>query len=108
MVRLISILGRVPLLRLRAALLPIFAVLTLAACQQVDKVDTGKAEEEIKRGLSAQTGDKLDSVDCPDDVEAEKGGVFRCAVTASDGSKLRVKVTQVDDEGGVRWELAGS
>ena len=81
------------------------ASIVLVGCQQVDRVDTGRAEQDIKRGLSARTGAKLNSVDCPDDVEARKGDVFRCTATASDGSKVRVKVTQVDDEGGVRWEL---
>jgi uncharacterized lipoprotein len=88
-----------------AAVLAASVVLVLAGCQQVDRVDTGEAEQDIKRGLSARTGAKLRSVDCPDDVEARKGDVFTCTAIASDGSKVRVKVTQVDDEGGVRWEL---
>jgi uncharacterized protein DUF4333 len=103
-----SILARTMVLRRLMSALAMSAAIALVACEQVDKVDTEKAEQEIKRGLSAETGAKLESVRCPDDVEAQKGGVFRCTVTASDGSKVRVKVTQVDDHGGVRWELAGS
>jgi hypothetical protein len=83
------------------------AVLLFAGCQQVDRIDTREAEQDIERGLSARTGAKLRSVDCPDEVEARKGDVFTCTATASDGSKVRVKVTQVDDQGGVRWELGG-
>jgi hypothetical protein len=36
------------------------------------------------------------------------GDTFVCVATAPNGDRLRIDVTQVDDEGAVTWELAGS
>jgi hypothetical protein len=79
----------------------------LSACSVDKQVDTHRAEEEIKRSLASQTGDQVRSVRCPDEVKAEKGRRFRCRAVASDGSRIPVVVTQTDDDGGVRWRVAG-
>jgi hypothetical protein len=78
----------------------------LAGCGLKKEVDTTRAEATIKRGLVAQTGDELRRVNCPSDVEAKQGDVFRCVAVASDGSRIPIRVTQVDGEGGVRWQIA--
>lgn len=84
------------------------AVLAVAGCSVKKEIDTQRAESEIKRELAAQTGAPLSRVRCPEEVEAKKGDVFRCVAIASDRSRIPVRVTQIDDEGGVRWKIAGS
>ena len=71
-------------------------------------LNTDNVETEIKRGLTEQTGTNVKSVDCPDDVEAKKGENFECEATSDAGQKQRVKVTQLDDDGNVRWSAQGS
>jgi hypothetical protein len=78
----------------------------LAACGDA-KLDTDRAEAAIRSGITRQTGVKIDSVRCPDDVEARKGETFRCVASASNGQRARVEVTQRDDEGSVSWRLVG-
>jgi len=48
---------------------------------------------------------KIDTVRCPDEVEARRGDTFNCVARASNGQRARVEVTQRDDEGGVSWRL---
>ena len=78
----------------------------LAACGEA-KLDTDRAEAAIRAGITRQTGVKIDSVRCPDDVEARKGDTFRCLARASNGQRARVEVRQRDDEGTVSWRLLG-
>lgn len=68
-------------------------------------LDTDTIENEIAQGIEEQTGISVQSVECPDDVDAEAGNTFRCTATADDGSTAPVRVTQQDDEGNVEWEL---
>ena len=77
----------------------------LAGCGLRKQVDTARAEQEIKRGLSASTGAEVRSVRCPSKVEARKGDVFRCRALAVDGSRIPIRVTQIDGDGGVRWRI---
>jgi hypothetical protein len=93
--------------RALGALAVAVAALGLAACSVDKQVDTDRAEAEIKRSLSAQTGDRVRSVRCPDEVKAQKGERFRCVATVSDGSRVPIVVRQTDDDGGVRWNVAG-
>ena len=82
-------------------------VVGLAACGE-PKLDTEKAESAIRSGITRQTGVKIDSVRCPDDVEARRGETFRCVALASNGQRARVEVRQRDDEGSVSWRLVGT
>ena len=75
-----------------------------AGCGEA-KLDTGKAESAIRAGITRQTGVKIESVRCPDDVEARRGETFRCTARASNGQRAAVEVTQRDDEGSVSWRL---
>ena len=70
------------------------------------KLDTDKAEPAIRAGITRQTGVRIDSVHCPDDVEVQRGGRFRCEAVAADGQRAAVEVTQRDDEGNISWRLA--
>jgi hypothetical protein len=69
------------------------------------KLDTDRAESAIRKGITRQTGVKIDSVRCPADVEAREGDTFRCVARASNGQRARVEVTQRDAEGSVSWRL---
>jgi hypothetical protein len=62
-------------------------------------------ERQIKDELRSQTGVTPTSVDCPQDVPAEKGDTFRCTAVADDGSVATITVTQANDQGNVRWEV---
>jgi uncharacterized protein DUF4333 len=80
--------------------------LLATACGQ-SNLDTSGLEDQIDKTLSDRTGFTIKSVRCPDDVEAKKGGTFRCTVTTARGERAVVDVTQTDDKGGVTWKLAG-
>ena len=82
----------------------------VGGCKNLDharKLDTTGAEQAIKRGVERDFGAQLVSVKCPPTVETGKGKTFRCVGKASDGSRLHFKVTQTDDEGDVKWDIAG-
>ncbi len=74
----------------------------LASCSSV--IDETKVESSIKSGAAAQLKIKVDSVDCPSNIEAKKGNTFTCTIKA-EGDSAKIKVTQQDDQGSVRWEL---
>ena len=71
-------------------------------------IDTENLEEQIAQGLKAQTGVTAESVNCPEDVEAEAGATFECTAEAEGGGMATITVTQVDDKGNVRWELTST
>lgn len=71
-------------------------------------LDTDKLEGEIRSSVQRQLEEQVGiSVDCPGDVDAEEGDVFRCTLTLPNGEEREVVVRQTDDDGNVRWELAG-
>lgn len=72
-------------------------------------LDTDKLESEIRSSVQRQLEERAGiSVDCPTDVDAEEGDVFRCTLKLPNGEEREVVVRQTDDDGNVRWELAGS
>ena len=75
------------------------AAAALTACGG-KTIDSGELEGELKRQLGADAGVEPRSVDCPDDIEAEKGKKFDCTLTAPNGEEVRVEVTLTNDEGG--------
>jgi hypothetical protein len=79
----------------------------LAGCGE-QKLDTGKAESAIRAGIARQTGLEIESVRCPNEVEAKRDGHFRCMAIAANGDRASVRVTQRDDQGTVTWKLVGS
>ena len=89
----------------RARYLVVIAALALAGCGGEDTLDGGDIESEVVPQIEDQTGTRDVAVECPDDVEAEEGAVFECDITAEGGIKAKLKVTQEDDEGNVRWEI---
>ena len=71
----------------------------LAGCGE-KTIETGELEAELKSQLGADAGVEPRSVECPDDIKAEKGKKFDCTLTAPNGEEVRVEVTLTNDEGG--------
>jgi hypothetical protein len=80
------------------------ASIALTACGEA-KIDTEEAEATIRAGITRQTGVEIEAVRCPDNVEAKRGGRFRCIAVAKNGDRGAVQVTQRDDEGTFTWKL---
>jgi major membrane immunogen (membrane-anchored lipoprotein) len=70
----------------RVGALAIALVLLVVGCGEtvLDEADT---EATIKQDVERATGQKVDSVDCPSDVEVKKGTTFECVVTFKDGKR---------------------
>ena len=86
--------------------------LCLAACGEDENTETRLLDiEPIERGIAREIerdrpGTRVVSVSCPDDVELKKGGKFTCRVRGSKRGEVAVAtVTQVDDEGRVRYRI---
>lgn len=84
-------------------LLPV--LLAVGACGTTT-VDTDKGEAFIGTTVEKQVGASVESVECPEDVEAKKGDTFECEVTGADGTAGPAKVIQKDDKGNVRVSAA--
>ena len=80
--------------------------LSAAGCGKAE-LDVERAEAALKSRITRQTGVEIDTVRCPQDVEAQRGDTFRCVAVASNGQRARVEVTQRDDAGNVSWRLVG-
>ena len=78
------------------------AAVALGACG-TQQLDTAEAEKTIGNRLGEQAGTKV-TINCPDDVEIKKGDTFNCQAKARNDT-AKVKVTQLDDEGNVRWRV---
>lgn len=63
-------------------------------------IDDQKAEGAIQDNLEADGDLKVRSVDCPSDVDVEKGATFRCEIVSSAGQKataiLRIRNEDAD------------
>jgi hypothetical protein len=69
--------------------------------------------DQLERRLGHQLSERLGVsgivATCPDDVEVSKGATFACTARAPDEDvALRIVVTQLDDDGNVTWEIAGT
>jgi uncharacterized protein DUF4333 len=90
--------SKAPRARALLALLLVIAVGVLAAGCGGD-VNSKKAQNEIKKGLAAQTKGDVKFVKCPEGVKAQKGGTFQCEAL------IPVTVTQIDANGSLRWQI---
>ena len=89
----------VHLLRVRRALPILLAALAAAGCGG-ETIDAADVEDLIREGAANER--VIESVRCPEDVEADKGDRFDCRIEISDGSQEAVTVEQLDEEGSVR------
>jgi uncharacterized protein DUF4333 len=80
-------------------LLAITLALALAGCGGGTVIDPEAAEEDIRAGFATRDI-TVTSVDCPSDVDAEKGGTYECEAETSEGD-FRVIYRQLDDDGSV-------
>jgi len=53
-------------------------------------LDATKTEEQLQASLSKSLGEKVSSVDCPSDIEVEKGKTFSCSVKMQKGEDQTV------------------
>jgi hypothetical protein len=88
-------------------------VLAFAGCGSEEederKLDTAQVERGIADGIEKdRPGTRVVEVSCPDDIEIEKGAKFTCRVRGAEpGQEAIATVTQVDDEGRVRYRVPG-
>jgi hypothetical protein len=72
-------------------------------------LNADQLERRLGRQLSERLGVSEIEATCPDDVEVSKGATFACTARAPDEDVgLRIVVTQLDDDGNVTWEIAGT
>ena len=95
---------------MRTLFLPVVllaAGVALTGCSE--RVDTGKAEKEIKAGYEKQVPTaKVRSVDCPDEIDAKKGTKASCDMALVNGVLLDVSLEVIEpDEPRVRWVVVG-
>jgi hypothetical protein len=81
------------------------AMALLAAACGPAVLDDGKLQDTIATDFAKQTNVEVQTVDCPDDQKISQGASFNCTLTAADGTKYTIKVTQTDDKGNVHWAV---
>ena len=91
---------------------PLTAACVLAAALAVgcgtQKLDIENAEKTIGKRLGQEAAGAKVLVDCPNEVEIKRGDTFNCRATAEGKKPATVRVTQLDDEGRVRWVVTGN
>jgi len=87
----------------RAAIAAIaaMAALGLAACGTV--IDDGKAEDAVQASVEKDLNVKVQSVDCPGDVDVKKGKTFDCEVVAVNGDKSTATLKILNDDADVAF-----
>ncbi len=96
------------MLKLVKPMMAVLVALMFAACSFSfggTSLDMDKIQDEISSGIEEQTGVVIESVECPEEVDAEEGESFTCDVTAEDGTTAVVQVDQTDSDGNVTWEI---
>jgi hypothetical protein len=74
----------------------LIAPLLLAGCSQTVTVREPQLEEDISRQLETTSGNAPDAVDCPGDLEADRGNDVRCTVVRGEEQRaVTVTVTGV-------------
>jgi len=79
--------------------LAIAVALTAAGCGGGTVIDPGAAEEDIRAGFAARDA-TVTSIDCPSDVDAERGGTYECDAASSRWANSAT-YRPCDDEGSV-------
>jgi len=93
-------------MRTRLLLTPALAAALFAGCSVGSNIDSDKAEEEITKGFEQQVpGSEVKTLDCPDDVDAEKDQKATCDITLADGKKGTVNVRVLNEDGDIRWSV---
>jgi len=66
-------------------------------------VDTNLVESTVKEQFAEQTGIRVRSVDCPNNVPVEVKRTFNCTVTATNRKTIEAVITQTNEEGAFSW-----
>jgi Domain of unknown function (DUF4333) len=90
-------------MRVRTSLVVAVLAVAATACTQV--LDEASLEESLTQQVEENLDEDGITVDCPGDVEVERGGVFTCTATGADGAVATIEVTQTDDDGSVEWRF---
>lgn len=94
---------------LRFALVLLAAALVISGCggskEEEPRLDANKAAGAISEGVKEQLDVDL-RVTCPDDVLLAKEREFTCEGEGGDSETIKIKATQVDDEGNITWNAA--
>lgn len=87
-----------------AALLAV-PLLLVSACSG-GSVERAEVEKQTKAQLEKNGAYDVDSVECPDDLDATEGKTMTCKVTLADGMKLdaALEVSSVKD-GQATWDV---
>lgn len=88
--------------RLFAIALVATAALGLAACGGT-VIDDQKAEDAIQTSLESDGKIKVDTVDCPSDVDVKAGETFECEVVSMGGEKATVTLKIRNDDADVSF-----
>jgi hypothetical protein len=72
-------------------------------------LDDDQLERQLAREISRQLEIPAIVVECPDGVEVSSGSTLDCSARAPGQTVgLRIRVTQLDDDGNIAWEFAGA
>lgn len=91
-----------------ALALLLFVSVAVGSCA-ARTLNLDQLEGRLARQLSSRLGVDGIVAECPERIEVRKGSTFSCAARApGEDLRLRVDLTQLDDEGNVSWEIAGT
>jgi hypothetical protein len=86
----------------------VVAALALVGCGET-VIDSTKTEEALEANLSKSLNEKVASVDCPSDVEVEKGKTFNCSVKLEKGEAQTATLEILNEDADVSvTDLRGS
>ncbi len=77
------------------------AAILMSGCDET-VIDANKAEPAIRFDVQEATKTKIDSVECPEDVEVVPGKRFSCKVVASDGAVAIAEGEILNEDADVR------
>jgi hypothetical protein len=64
-------------------------------------IDDAKTEGAIQHNLETSLNKKVKEVDCPSDVDVEKGATFDCSVTLTDGKEETAELKILNEDADV-------
>ncbi|PXY30949.1 DUF4333 domain-containing protein [Prauserella muralis] len=93
----------------RLLLVPVFVALAVAGCsaevKTENKVSPENLQTSVADALEKQVGQRPESIDCPEGIDAEQGAKARC-VLEHQGTRYGVSVTVTSAEGGnVKYDV---
>ncbi len=102
--RIIGGAGNVPAMdgRTRLLLVPLLAGGILMSGCAGTVIDANKAEPAIRFDVQEATNTKVESVDCPEDIEVVAGTRFTCRVFAADGAVAVAEAEILNEDADVR------